>query len=264
MKTERKLAQSVLLVIAVVVLLPLVVFAQGGEQGVRSATIDATLQPDGSLLVTEELQYDLGPVPQTGFVRRLITPSNGKIAVNSVFRDDLKDQFATTQAGKTKRIIIGTDGVEITGEHSYEISYTANNTLVRGDENAQLTWTVVDDVGITAENITIKFSSPLTISNVACRIEPDQQGCPVKKTDAGFQATLDELSSGKSLVLQATLPVDQLSYNPPTADDESAVWLWLSVFGVILAGSCFAVYWWLITDNQVEEYSIPDRIDSLS
>ncbi|PSO45661.1 MAG: hypothetical protein BRC25_01435 [Parcubacteria group bacterium SW_6_46_9] len=264
MRSGKKLVQAILMIM-IVALLPAAVSAQENEQGVRSATIDAELQPDGSLLVTEKLQYDIGSVPQTGFVRRLTAPANGSIAVNSVIRDGLDDDFATTQAGSVKRVIIGTEGVEITGEHNYEISYDISNVLARGSDLAQLTWTVFDNTRVAAENITINFSSPLNISSVVCRIEPNEQGCPVEKTSGSFTVTLDELPSGKSLVLQATLPADQLSYDPPSADDGENTWFWLLVFGIMLAGGCFAMYWWVLADDEGDnQQSMPEHIDSLS
>jgi len=265
MITGGKRATCVILLLVAAVLLPAAVFAQENEQGIQLATIEAELQPDGSLLVTEKLQYDLGPVPQTGFVRQLTAPANGNIDVNSVVRDGLDDNFATTQAGSVKRVIIGTEGVEITGEHNYEISYDISNVLARGNDLAQLTWSVFDNTRVAAENITINFSSPLNISSLVCRIEPNEQGCPVEKANDNFTATLDELPQGKSLVLQATLPADQLSYDPPSADDGENTWFWLLVFGIMLAGGCFAMYWWVLADDEGDnQQSMPEHIDSLS
>jgi len=265
MIVEGKRVTCVILLLVALVLLPAGVSAQDGEQGVRSATIDAELQPDGSLLVTERLQYDLGSIPRTGFVRRLTAPGTGSIEVTSVVRDGLEDDYVTTQADSTKRIDIGTEGVKITGTHDYKVTYMITNSLVHGDDTAQLRWAVVDSASIPADNITINFSSQLDITSLVCRVEPSGQGCPVEKASGNFTATLDELPSGKSLVLQATLPKDQLSYSPPSADDGENTRFWLLVFGLMVAGSCFGVYWWITAgDENQSQQPIPEHIDSLT
>jgi len=265
MRNEWRLTQFVSLLLVAIVLLPSVVYAQDNQQEVRSLTVDANLQLDGSLLVTENLQYDFGSVPQTGFVRRLAAPSDGSIEVRSVLRDGLEDEFRTTRAGNITRIITGSEDVEITGQQDYEISYTIDDTLVQGGDTAQLIWKVVGNTGVSAGSITINLSSALDLDRVSCRLTPNQEGCPVSKTDNGYQARVDELPAGKSLTIQVDMPADQLSYDPPALDAEDTVFPWLLFSGAILAGFCFAIYWWIReSDESPDPTPVSEHIDSLS
>jgi hypothetical protein len=264
MRYGWRLSQFGFLFLIAAVLLPLEVFAQDNSQGVRSVSIDASLQPDGSLLVTENLRYDFGDVPQTGFVRRLVAPANGQTKVSSVLRDGLEDEFKTTRAGNITRVITGSEDIEITGQQDYEISYTIDDTLVQGNNKAQLVWRVVDNAGISAGGISINLTSSLELERVSCRLTPNQEGCPVSKTDEGYQAHVDELPAGQSLTIQVDMPADQLSYDPPALNTDRNALPWLLISGIILAGLCFGIYWWIRQEKDPDQAPVSEHIDSLS
>lgn len=245
---------------------PLTVVGQADSSGVLSADISGEVTESGQLLVTERIQYDLGPQKQTGFVRRLQAPSDGSITIDSVARDGLEEAYRTTRAGKSLRVITGDPDIAISGEHTYTIRYSVDGAVQSGSSGQQVVWPVIRAGNVTAENITITLSAPERVSSAVCSFGT-QSGCPVDRTDSGIRAAIDELPSNQSVVVRADLPAGAVDAAPAQQQNESNQgWIIIILASLaFLALVSFGAYYVAFkVGSQEQTESVPEHIDSLS
>lgn len=239
--------------------------AQVAQPGIKEMHASAQLTRDGQLEVTERLTYDFGDQPQTGFVRRLQVPEPGRISVRSVTRDGLEENYRTVRAGRTKRVTVGTEGITVSGKHTYTFSYTVTGVTRSGENTFQFVWPVVAGTDMPAESITINLQLPDSAESVSCRIQVRNKGCPVDNTADGFRATADRLKPGDSLVIRAELPESAIAGSLNNSRSTPA---W--PYGIGLGVFVVFGWWWLHSrlytndTRPAPEPETPERIDTLS
>ncbi|CAM3951466.1 DUF2207 domain-containing protein [Smaragdicoccus niigatensis] len=155
------LIASVVGAIALAVLVIVIVIA-GASERITRYQVDAAVQPDGSTLVREIIDYDFGADSKHGIFRffpgYMIGPEAGPTTITDVTvrsasaPDDLNLDDAIH--GELK---IGSPDVTVTGRHQYEISYRLPPTA--GLETGQM---ALDIVGT---------DWPVPIDDVVARIE---------------------------------------------------------------------------------------------
>ena len=103
-----------------------------------SYDVAATVTADGSLDVTERIEYDFGSAEDRHGIYRLIPEwselPDGKrwmhpVTLESVSMDGSPVPFETSQDGALLEVRIGDPDVTITGAHVYEISYAVDGAL---------------------------------------------------------------------------------------------------------------------------------------
>jgi hypothetical protein len=248
------------------ILTPLVAVGQTNSTGVVSADISGELTESGQLQVTEIIRYDLGPQQTTGFARRLAVPTGGDITINSVQREGLEEEYRTTRAGRSIRIVTGDPKIQISGEQQYRFKYTIDGVVESSDAGTQAVWPVVQASAQSAEDIVISFRAPADIDSAFCQIG-QQSGCPVERISADtVRATIEEFPARQPVTLRADIPADVAPQNTSSNSSSNSTWyIILGALGTIAAISFGAYY--LIAGNKrasmSEQTPTPDRIDSL-
>jgi uncharacterized membrane protein YgcG len=139
-----------------------------------------TIQPDGSVLVTEKIIYHFGDrrhgIFQVIPVRSRYNASYDRIypvVVRSVQSPDAPDQYTVENNGSYVSIRIGDPNRTITGEHTYTLTY-----LVRGSLNAfaghdELYWNAVGNHwNVPIDHVAVWVSAPAAVTRAACFAGP--------------------------------------------------------------------------------------------
>lgn len=120
---------------------------------ISSFAADVEINPDASLSITEEIQYDFEGAERRGIFRNIpvsyeTDTGNRRIfvEVSEVLQNGEPAQIKESREGGNLRIRIGDPDVTITGAHTYEITYNVRGALnFFDDETAELYWDVVGD-----------------------------------------------------------------------------------------------------------------------
>ncbi len=152
------------------------------QEAINSFNAVITINADGTISVTEQLNYDFGSAERHGIIRDIPlikTNTEGKkfkldVAVESVLNTIGQPYtFTTTQANDMLSIKIGDPDVTVTGEQQYIIIYTIGGALTYFTDHDELYWNITgNEWGVPIENAsaTIIFpdSVPATESESTC------------------------------------------------------------------------------------------------
>ena len=133
---KKRLLTWVLGVLSVVAMsVPFAAFAQTKES-VMSFDVQAVLLPNRALTVTEQIIYNFGANQKHGIFRDIPVryERNGyrynlRLNVKTVQMDNAPVPYDVEQLGDSMRIKIGDPDSEITGRHTYAITYQTNRAL---------------------------------------------------------------------------------------------------------------------------------------
>jgi uncharacterized protein (TIGR04222 family) len=221
------------------------------------------IQSNGTLMVTERIDYDFGSASRHGIFRDVPT---------RLFYDDTRDRIyplevlsvgasrgapaeytvEQIEGGKT-RIRIGDPDREITGRHVYTIAYRVEAAMNAFDDHDELYWNAIGPewpVGI--ERASVVVAAPSKISRWACfsGYEGSQLGC--EKADAeGDRATFRQrhLLPGEGLTVVVALPKGVVSQPRPILEErwslarafEATPWTVSASVGLLALGLCAVV-----------------------
>ena len=126
-------------------------YAQGVDDFVVSSfSVEydlSNMDPQGTLETIEKIELDFSG--QNHGILRAIPQKNGKQdtnpRVNYVIRDGQPEPYITYEENDNLVVRIGDANVFVTGEHSYEISYTVENVITFYEDHDELYWDVNGD-----------------------------------------------------------------------------------------------------------------------
>ncbi len=153
----------------------------GSTEKINNYDVDITIQPSGSIVVREIIDYDFGVVPHHGIFRdipaRVDYPPKADhdrvypIDVISVKTSEgTPGDYSVETDGNNERIKIGDPDRTITGEHTYEITYRVRGVLNGFDDHDELVWNAVGtewSVPIAAAKAVVHAPAPITQVNCA-------------------------------------------------------------------------------------------------
>src|SRR5487761_1013326 len=122
--------------------------AQGGPEHITSYDTAFAIQPDGSVLVTEQIVYDFGGNKRHGIFRVIPVKSryNGSydrtytLTVLSVQSPDAPAQYQVENNGSSVSIRIGDPSQLVTGEHTYRLTYKLRGVLTAFASHDEFYW----------------------------------------------------------------------------------------------------------------------------
>ena len=140
--------------------------------------IDITIEPAGTLLVHETIDYDFGSVPRHGIFRDIRTRFDYPKKANHdrVYPVDVISVkasegtpagYSISTEGDNERLKIGDPDTTITGEHQYEITYRVHGALNAFRDHDELFWNVVGN----------EWQVPIAAVNVAVHAPPRSPTC---------------------------------------------------------------------------------------
>ena len=155
--------------------------AQAGFERITSYNADIEIQPDGSIMVTEQIAYDFGVEQRHGIFRDIPVRFryNGSydriygLDVWSVQSPDAPGQYTVDSNGSSVRIKIGDPDQTITGKHSYTITYVVTGGLNGFADHDELYWNAVGNQwDVPIDRASVQVAAPAAVSRAACFAGP--------------------------------------------------------------------------------------------
>jgi uncharacterized protein (TIGR04222 family) len=152
--------------------------AQFGENIDRYA-VSIQIQDDGSLRITETIDYDFGASERHGIFRQIPTRLRYDDTFDRVYPLSVESISATGGAsaafeieqadGGMTNIKIGDADATISGAHRYTIVYTVGTALNGFDDHDELYWNAIGPEWATTINeAVVTVQSPALVTDVAC------------------------------------------------------------------------------------------------
>jgi len=190
--------------------------AQDGEQ-IKAYAVDIAVQRDGSLLITEVIDYDFGAISHHGIDRDIPVRFHYDGRYDRVYplhvvgvsaSPGTPAQYKTLSvAGGQTRIRIGDPNQTITGEHTYTINYVVRGALNGFADHDELYWNAIGHAwAAPIDNVDVRVHTPATITKVACFSGPQYSslGCDAATsngTEASFHQSHLDSYSGATVVV---------------------------------------------------------------
>lgn len=178
----KRFALGIFLVLAGVVFVPTQVKAE--EITRYEETI--TIIPDGTITVGEGIRYDFGDYERHGIFRTIPTiktNEEGKKFVLTYTDFEITDpkgnpyRYSKTGSDGVTTVKIGDPDKTITGEHTYDISYTVAGALTYFSDHDELYWNITgDDWQVPIQSLVARIELPADVAKenvkVACFTGP--------------------------------------------------------------------------------------------
>lgn len=255
------------------------------EEYIENYHIDIFLKQDGSLRVTENIDYRFGERFKHGIYRDI--PMKTEIG-EGILRDIGLSDFAVyldhgnvlyerSEFGDNVRIKIGDPDRVISGTHLYTIDYAVGHGVVSKGENDALRWNAVGtgwEIPIRHVKTTVHFPETLSQSNVHAAAftggyGSTASGASLHWADAKtLVVTAERLNPFEGVTVEAAFARDILEQNGlPNASERAMQWFknyWAWLFAM-LTWSLMHWYWRRNGRNRVEtitvRYAPPASLD---
>jgi uncharacterized membrane protein YgcG len=194
-------------------------FADIGIEHIGAFDAAYSVEPDGSMLVTETIDYDTGVVPRHGLQRDLVVRQRYNDTNDRLY--PLQVLSVTTspgtpgqwrilnQSGGVKRIRVGDPNRTITGRHRYVLRYRLRQVLNGFADHDELYWNATgNDWLVPISATTLHVTTPSPVTGVRCFIGPRGSTLPCTSAkSSGTTATFTngELPPGSGLTIVAGL-----------------------------------------------------------
>ena len=154
--------------------------AAGFSERITNYRSEVTIDPNGTILVHEIIDYDFGVVPHHGIYRDVPvrTDQSGKAGYDRVYPLTVESvrasvgtpaQYTVEEEGDNQRIKIGDPDELITGEHTYDITYRVRGALNAFADHDELVWNAVGtDWSVPIERASAIVHAPAAIQRVGC------------------------------------------------------------------------------------------------
>ncbi len=174
--------------------------ASAGFESIPSYDVTLTINEDGTLLVNEVIDYDFGSVPRHGIFRdipvRFDYPK--KADTDRVYEIDVEsvkasegtpadyetEEFDDGGVG-FERIKIGDPDRTITGQHTYDITYTVKGALNGFEDHDELYWNAIGQQwSVTIDQADVTVKAPADITQIACFAGPTGSTLPCAESSS--------------------------------------------------------------------------------
>jgi uncharacterized protein (TIGR04222 family) len=170
------------------------VLAQPSER-IVDYDVAIEIEDDGTLTIVETIDYDFGASPRHGILRDIPTRLRYDDTYDRIYPLEVVGvrasegtpagyEVESTEGGIT-RIRVGDADIEITGRHTYELTYTIEAALNGFVDHDELYWNAVGtEWSAPIERATVRVQAPSDITQVACFQGYEGSTLPCQKTVA--------------------------------------------------------------------------------
>ena len=211
--------------------LPAPAQAQAGER-ILDYDVDLRIEPAGTLLVTERIDYDFGAAERHGVFRDVPVRFRYDGRYDRVYRADVLDvqgspgtpaKFELSSEGSYLRIKIGDEDRTIRGRHGYTITYRVTGALNGFADHDELYWNAVGTHwAVPVERASVRLAAPAAISRVTCYAGPEGGNRPCASSRAdGRTASFGGAGLGpaQGLTVVAAFPTGAVPAPRPILDE---------------------------------------------
>jgi hypothetical protein len=222
-----------LLAVAVALLVVTVGADAAGAEEITRERVQLTVDRDGTLHVVETIDYDFGPTLRHGIIRdipvrvRYDEKYDRRFPVSNVEvggSEGTPVEFEESGEGSYHRVKIGDPDREITGLHTYRISYDVEGATTRFREHDELYWNAVGSQWtVTRNDVTVEVRMPADITRVTCFAGPpgSNLGCDRSGRDGPSARFVDEtVYAGEEFTVVAAVPRGTIVPPPEPLLDE--------------------------------------------
>lgn len=205
------------------------------QQGERILAYDVVIEigAGGSLAIVETIDYDFGSSPRHGILRDIPTRLTYDDTYDRIYPLEVVEVRASegtpagyaieSAEGGLTRIRVGDADVEITGRHSYELTYTVEAALNGFPDHDELYWNAIgSEWPAPIGRATIAVRAPADITQVACFQGYDGSTLPCDRASAqGERArfTQADLGSFSGVTIVVGLPKGAVPEPAPVLEE---------------------------------------------
>ncbi|MGH2681070.1 MAG: DUF2207 domain-containing protein [Actinomycetota bacterium] len=150
---------------------------QSGDEVIHSYDVDIRILDDGDLLVTERIDYDFGSALRHGIFRTIpsrfpyddVNDRVMPIEDVSVESPTAPSDVEVSEEGGGTTIRVGDPDEEISGRHTYTVSYRVEGALNGFPDHDELFWNAIgDEWQAVIERSRVTVTAPAPIQRVTC------------------------------------------------------------------------------------------------
>ena len=181
MRGRLRVLLVALAVTALAVAMPGAIGAQTSGEQIRQYDISIEIEPDGDVLVVEDIVYDFGPYERHGIYRdlqyryayddqheRVIRIHDVRVSASQGTPSDVD----TSTDGNLFHIRIGDPDTTIRGIHQYRISYRVEGALNSFPDHEELFWNVASDWQVPISDLSVNVTAPAGFVELICFAGP--------------------------------------------------------------------------------------------
>ncbi len=225
---------------------------------INSFDVTARIQENGSVQVSEKIEYDFGQEERHGIFRNIpykYTNSLGNftIGISKISVTDESGQklnFTTSKGGSDVIIKIGDKNKTITGAHTYVIQYTIKKTINFFDDSDEFYWNVTGngwEVPIDAASATVIFPKSVLAEEIGAACYAGAAGentpCAEQQIDTAAHFSQRNLAPWNGLTIAVSFPKG-LVKEPSQWQKKLAIFLDNAIVGLPLIVFIVMIFLW--------------------
>ncbi|QVQ53698.1 DUF2207 domain-containing protein [Spiractinospora alimapuensis] len=228
------------------------------EDRITSFSVEADLAESGTLTMTEAITYDFGVEPSAGLAREIPTTAGDGWLLRRTLDVDVVDVESPSGAPAEieerseshghLNLGIGDSANEVTGEHTYVLTYTVDGAVTTEDAHEELYWDFVGTQwGIPINDPDVVLTAP-AIDDVVCVSGEEGESarsCHSVTVDAdSVTMTEPRLPAGQGITARVNLPAGSVDVTEPSYRMRPLP-LWVTPSGIasLLAALVFVPLW---------------------
>lgn len=199
-----------------IVLFPAITHAEN----IDSFHVRAKIQQDGTVGVSEGIEYNFGNLVRHGIFRTIpLTSQDGPriLIVPTSIHDEQQHpyQYADESSTRSIRWKIGDPDSTFSGKKVYWLNYEVSNVFRHFDDHEEWYWNVTGnewEIPIAASDITIELPEGLPVEHAQAvcftgALDSKGRDCSVEKTQTGFQISSERsLAPGEGMTIAVSMP----------------------------------------------------------
>jgi uncharacterized membrane protein len=214
-----------------VALLAVPATAQSGPEVIHDYTVHIQILADGDLRIRETIDYDFGTTSHHGIFRTIPTRFPYDEANDRIYplddvtaQSDAPDDVDVSEEGGFTKIRVGDPDVEISGRHTYTLTYRVEGALNGFPDHDELYWNAIGDEWQAAiEHARVTVTAPASIQRVRCfqGYQGSTEPC-ARATSDGSEASFRPgraLSPFEGLTVVVAIPKGAVPLPQPILDE---------------------------------------------
>jgi uncharacterized membrane protein len=214
-----------------VALLAVPATAQSGPEVIHDYTVHIQILADGDLQIRETIDYDFGTTSHHGIFRTIPTRFPYDEANDRIYplddvtaQSDAPDDVEVSEEGGFTKIRVGDPDVEISGRHTYTLTYRVEGALNGFPDHDELYWNAIGDEWQAAiEHARVTVTAPASIQRVRCfqGYQGSTEPC-ARATSDGSEASFRPgraLSPFEGLTVVVAIPKGAVPLPQPILDE---------------------------------------------
>ncbi|MCZ2816096.1 DUF2207 domain-containing protein [Modestobacter sp. VKM Ac-2984] len=204
----------------------------GPTEAIRSYEVDLVAGADGSLQVEETIAYDFADEERHG-IERLIPErapfeqtQDRLYPISDVVVESPTGAPADTEVTSEDGVLtvrVGDEDTEVTGRHTYVLSYRVEGVADPGDGGDRLAWNAVGTGwGVPIDQVDVRLTGPAGAVAGDCAVGADdvRTACPVDLTAGGeLRARATGLAPGEGVTVSGTYPPGTFAGAEPVLEE---------------------------------------------